>query len=145
MRVIRLFIGEKIKMLRVKRVNPEGLTNEIIQDLGKHYLKEFGEKPNFFHSHQDIARSLMNYDKESTVDAKWYFLAEQYQKLTNHDGYIASNIIELFSCAFHKPIRTFYSTDMDLPMWEVRVRMEDIAKQYFLEKAVRSLFILSKT
>lgn len=86
-----------------RRFCPENLSNVEIQSIGIQYLALHGETPNFFHSHHPIAMRLKNYDENTTVDAKWHFLAEMYGKLSSHRGELAEAITDLFSI-FNQPI-----------------------------------------
>lgn len=124
-------------MLRMQ--HPEDLTNDHIQKLGKDYSEKFGDNEGFFHGHQLIAKELKKYNQHTTSEEKWYFLANTYLKLGNHNGYLAVNIRHLFYTTFNRePMKIFYYKENEPSMRQVKEHLESLTKQYFLEKECRN-------
>jgi hypothetical protein len=121
-------------------MHPQGLTNEIIQNIGKNYLNHFGEKPGwhrlFYRQNHSVANMLKAYDdKDSSIQDKWNFLIDAYALLNGEMlivSVIGSPIVRLFQQAFNKKI-----TENDKK--QTICQMKEISNLYFLNNEVKEL------
>lgn len=87
---------------------PDQLTNDVIQRLGNTYgCRRRYCFYSFFDTIGRAADPLKNYNKTSTVQEKWNYLAEVYGKLPNHDNPFAIQLRSLFELAFNIKIAKF--------------------------------------
>lgn len=92
---------------------PENLSNSLINDIGKAYLKKHDARNKNFicgffdsalHSNHHAANLLTNYNSDADAYQKWKFLAGVYLKLVNNHGELARSIQQLFYSAFRDGI-----------------------------------------
>ncbi len=86
--------------------NPDAITNEIIQAIGKSYKETYpiGRFYTFFFSHHShpLADKLINYDLDSSSKEKWLFLLEIYKQLNNiYSSKLGNKIEDAFKSAFN--------------------------------------------
>lgn len=83
--------------------NPNNLTNEDIQAIGKKYLQKKSIFSFFLKTStlDTFAEKLKEYNAENEAYQKWLYLAELYKELPNKDNLIANEIRSIFGTAFN--------------------------------------------
>jgi hypothetical protein len=81
------------------RMQPEDLTNEMINEIGKNYLAKYPTK-SLRHSHQAIAQELASYSEENESRYKWFKLAATYRSLYTSRGELTTSMDNLINSAF---------------------------------------------
>ena len=123
--------------------NPNGVSNALIQQIGKRYLKQIGESTSHSTKAMAVANNLQDFTEENSPHDKWSFLANQYKELDDTDHSVAQHIMSLFTRAFGLGAYSYYITTVgprsilvtySLPADEVSLALHGIADHFYVEQ-----------
>lgn len=113
-------------------MNPQELTNEIVQAIGNNYLAKHPE-PTFpcCHTNQKAA-SILKACNRNTYEERWHYLTDAYRELDKPDGTLATEIERCFKSIeqFIGKLPAKYEEGRSLGSFESDTRLYYTSAQY---------------